>query len=399
MPFPLPTSRGLKLGGAREVRRLWEKLERQRERRSIRWPTEKGTEFPPLNQEEAAVPSRYYSAAYSSFLQTKTKNPPFHTSYSDQLLPAGQMTSLARELIADSMSGKVEFHMPVQALMHCHAQGADMIRAANNQGSPRRVLQIAVLECEQMPPYIVQSHGNFAEIFERWLLAGTHQHNLGKPAHERVSVKTSSWNVKEGHYPSNFQGIDAIIISGSVNGVNDDLPWIAALRCYLLGVYHNFPWIKIFGSCFGHQLIAQTLLGDHGVCVKRSDGGWEVGVQDVYHEHTFAQNFPGLSKGPMCYQFLHSDEVVAGGSLPPTWSSIGSSILCQIQGLYQPGRVLTYQGHPEFDRVIMNDFVRRLVKAGAIDAAAGETYLTFVERDDTRVLAAEVLLKFLTVDC
>ncbi|KAK6840458.1 hypothetical protein PG995_016212 [Apiospora arundinis] len=273
------------------------------------------------------------------------------------------------------MSGKVEFHMPVQALMHCHAQGADMIRAANNQGSPRRVLQIAVLECEQMPPYIVQSHGNFAEIFERWLLAGTHQHNLGKPAHERVSVKTSSWNVKEGHYPSNFQGIDAIIISGSVNGVNDDLPWIAALRCYLLGVYHNFPWIKIFGSCFGHQLIAQTLLG----------GPWS--------------NFPGLSKGPMCYQFLHSDEVVAGGSLPPTWSSIGSSTLCQIQGLYQPGRVLTYQGHPEFDRVIMNDFVRRLVKAGAIDAAAGETYLTFVERDDTRVLAAEVLLKFLTVDC
>lgn len=46
----------------------------------------------------------------------------------------------------------------------------------------------------------------------------------------------------------------------------------------------------------------------------------------------------------------------------------------------------------------MNDFVRRLVKAGAIDAAASETYLAFVERDDTRILAAEVLLKFLTVD-
>ncbi|KAK8068957.1 hypothetical protein PG994_005573 [Apiospora phragmitis] len=295
------------------------------------------------------------------------------------------------------MSGNVEFHMPVQALMHCHPQGSDMTRAATKASG--RVLQIAVLECEQMPPYIVQSHGNFAKIFERWLLAGTHQLNIGKPAHERISVKAYSFNVKEGHYPSSFQGIDAIIISGSVNGVNDDLPWIATLRRFLLGVYHNLPWIKIFGSCFGHQLIAQTLLGDHGVHVKRSNGGWEVGVQEVYHDDSFAQNFPSLSESPMCYQFLHSDEVVAEDNLPPTWSSIGSSSLCQIQGLYQPGRVLTYQqGHPEFDRIIMNDFVRRLVKAGAIDAAVSGTYLAFVERDDTRILAAEVFLGFLTVD-
>ncbi|KAK8121156.1 hypothetical protein PG999_005276 [Apiospora kogelbergensis] len=253
-----------------------------------------------------------------------------------------------------------------------------------------------------MPPYIVQSHGNFAQIFERWLLAGTHRHNLGKPSHERVSVRTTSWNVKEGHYPSSFQGVDAIIISGSVNGVHDDVPWIATLRRYLLGVYHNLPWIKIFGSCFGHQLIAQTLLGDHGVRVKRSDGGWEVGVHDVYHDQVFVQKFPNLSEAPICYQFLHSDEVVVKDNLPPTWSSIGSSTLCQIQGLYQSGRVLTYQlvwqGHPEFDRIIMNDFVRRLVKAGAIDADASETYLDFVERDDTRILAAEVLLGFLTAD-
>lgn len=239
----------------------------------------------------------------------------------------------------------------------------------------RRVLQIAVLECEQMPPYIVQSHGNFARIFERWLQVGTHRLNAERPARrEHLSVRTSSWNVKEGRYPPSFQGVDAIIISGSVNGVHDDVPWIATLRRYLLGtyffaylltylldplllsspfgvcwlmryagVYHDLPWIKIFGSCFGHQLIAQTLLGEHGVRVEKSDGGWEVGVQEVYHDRAFVQNFPGLSQAPVCYQFLHSDEVVARGSLPPTWSSIGSSALCEIQGLHQPGRVLTYQ--------------------------------------------------------
>ncbi|KAK7942614.1 uncharacterized protein PG986_011727 [Apiospora aurea] len=280
------------------------------------------------------------------------------------------MASLARELIADGMGG----NLPKRPDGSCRSPCSSANRC---------------------PPYIVKSHGNFAKIFERWLLAGTHQLNVGKPAHERVSVRTSSWNVKAGHYPSSFQGIDAIIISGSVNGVNDDLPWIATLRRFLLGVYHNLPWIKIFGSCFGHQLIAQTLLGDHGVRVKRSDGGWEVGVQEVYHDRSFAQDFPSLSKSPpMCYQFLHSDEVVvAEDDLPPTWSSIGSSMLCQIQGLYQPGR-----GHPEFDRIIMHDFVRRLVKAGAIDACVSDTYLMFVERDDTRILAAEVLLRFLTVD-
>lgn len=157
------------------------------------------------------------------------------------------MASLVHELIADSINGNVEYHMPVPALMHCHAQSADMIRRAATTTSSttkasfsRQVLHIAVLECEQMPPYIVQSHGNFARIFERWLQVGTHRLNTSRPARrEHLSVRTSSWNVKEGRYPPSFQGVDAIIISGSVNGVHDDVPWIATLRRYLLGTYLN----------------------------------------------------------------------------------------------------------------------------------------------------------------
>ncbi|GMG34974.1 unnamed protein product [Aspergillus oryzae] len=35
-------------------------------------------------------------------------------------------------------------------------------------------------------------------------------------------------------------------------------------------VYNNHPLIKLFGACFGHQVIASALLEDHGIRVEKN---------------------------------------------------------------------------------------------------------------------------------
>lgn len=46
----------------------------------------------------------------------------------------------------------------------------------------------------------------------------------------------------------------------------------------------------------------------------------------------------------------HRDAVV---TLPPGVDSIGGSVACGVHGMYKPGRILSFQGHPEFDEKTM----------------------------------------------
>lgn len=56
----------------------------------------------------------------------------------------------------------------------------------------------------------------------------------------------------------------------------DDHPWILRLVEYTKkAITHNR--VRIFGICFGHQIIGRSL----GVKVGRSDKGWELSVLDM----------------------------------------------------------------------------------------------------------------------
>lgn len=52
-------------------------------------------------------------------------------------------------------------------------------------------------------------------------------------------------------------------------------------------------------------------------------------------------------------QHMHQTHRDAVTVLPPGVDSIGGSARCGVHGMYRPGRILSFQGHPEFDEETM----------------------------------------------
>lgn len=163
-------------------------------------------------------------------------------------------------------------------------------------------------------------------------------------------------------------------------------------------MYNNTPRTRIFGGCFGHQLLAQALLGNHGVYVEKSPEGWEIGVHEVVLASDFKSQFPSLkSEVAISCQFLHADHVVLGKEqLPEGWVALGSSNLCDVQGIYQAGRVLTYQGHPEFDSYLNEAAVLKLGEKAVLSEGQVKESLELVNKKDDAVIWGVILLEFIT---
>ncbi|KAJ5987842.1 hypothetical protein N7481_003052 [Penicillium waksmanii] len=263
-------------------------------------------------------------------------------------------------------------------------------------------------------------------------------------------LRSTSQNAAEppASTPPTFSAIDAILITGSSASAYDPHPWISSLATFIQTVYKDYPLVKIFGSCFGHQIIAQALLssqpaevglgltpslgGDANAIankqattqtqtqpfhVKHSSKGFEMGIQPITLNPEFTAHFPPLARAhasnPFRIQLIHGDIVVPTSTedsekeeeakLPAPWMNIGYSASCQIQGLYLPGRILTYQGHFEFDAwgnaELMRYFGGRLGWEGSI---VGD-YIGLIERslvpgrdddDDSKAAAEAVVLLF-----
>ncbi|KAH6976306.1 class I glutamine amidotransferase-like protein [Ilyonectria sp. MPI-CAGE-AT-0026] len=244
---------------------------------------------------------------------------------------------------------------------------------------------------------VYTDRGGFDAIFQSWLSLGAEAVNQKHRDRESIQVKVTGYDaIKDQVYPDNLNGVDAIVITGSPSAAFNDLPWINRLRLYLQDVFSNHPTIKLLGGCFGHQILSQALLGNQGVLVELSPKGLEIGVCKIQLAPEFAGHFPGLldGVGEMSCQMFHSDHVNLGSTpLPAPWMNIGSSELCDVQGLYNPGRVLTFQGHPEFDAFIATECVdiyrEKWTEKMIVHA------IVQIEQDDDRILAAQVAVEFL----
>lgn len=309
-------------------------------------------------------------------------------------------------------------------------------------------MHIAILDADIPIPKIYASRGLYSTQF-RHLLQAAASRLTTTATHVVPEINTSSYDVVGGVLPplkrlrklpldrengaknESEDVIDGILITGSVNSACDKhtKPWIAELERFIQTVFVEFPGVKIFGSCFGHQIVAQSLLSPSllgndsaGLHVEQCPYGYEVGIVPITLNQAFNEAFPyianNLQNREFRLQLVHGDRVVPIPvptndtsnldpkpnqiTLPSPWLNLGFTTKCPVQGLYHPGRVLTFQGHFEFDTFVNRE---TCIEFGKRFGWRENDIREFVERidvavkeggddDDSRVAAEGVVLFF-----
>jgi len=184
-------------------------------------------------------------------------------------------------------------------------------------------MKIGILQTGLCPPDLVDKHGEYDEMFVRFL-AGN-------------DFNFVSYRIVENQFPASVTDADGWLITGSKHGAYEDHGWIPPLEDFLRQTCDkNIP---IVGVCFGHQIFAQALGGK----VEKFSGGWSVGKQSYSLAET------GSNVDLMAW---HQDQVTI---LPPGATVVGSSPFCQYAALAYGNTALTVQPHPEFGLEFVQD--------------------------------------------
>jgi GMP synthase-like glutamine amidotransferase len=234
-----------------------------------------------------------------------------------------------------------------------------------------------------------------------------------------VTLESTEFDVVMGEYPESLDDFDALLVTGSASSSYDDAEWIRRLGRYLRTVYDSEPRIKLFGSCFGHQIISDYILDGYGAKVQKDPGGWEIGVHEIKLNDEFRRLFSSVAPqagaggagvlgrestpdeaacadvpSSLRLQFVHADSVRLDPSkqLPESWISMGATKHCPVQGFCEPGRVLTFQGHFEFDRVVNTEVIK--VFGASWEKSRIDDALRQIDAEDDSEAAAELVLKF-----
>lgn len=161
----------------------------------------------------------------------------------------------------------------------------------------------------------------------------------------------------------------------------------------------------IVGICFGHQIIGRAL----GANVGLSPGGWEICVDRINLNDT-GQRLLGVSSlvsfSSSCshglvthadspQQGLHQMHRDAVLDVPGGLVSLGSSPRCEVQGLYEPGRVISFQAHPEFDDFIMSEIMEARYAQSIFDRDMYEEGITRARAAHDGVLVSCKIWEFL----
>ncbi|KAL4788380.1 class I glutamine amidotransferase-like protein [Aspergillus varians] len=310
------------------------------------------------------------------------------------------------------------------------------------------MLHIAIVDVDVPVPTVYAACGLYSSQFRTLLQSATSRLNLpassiyttafdavGGSLPPLQSLRTSPRLIANGavskageeEYKPNPLSlpIDGILITGSGAAAYEAAkhPWIIPLQSFIQTVFDEFPHVRLFGSCFGHQIIAQALLSSPArtrtqasdspsVVVEACPRGSEMGLASIKLTSEFGAHFPMLSTSlpvpnEMRLQMIHGDWVALLPGLmklPAPWVNVGSTEMCPLQGLFYPGRVLTYQGHFEFDVFVTSETCVEFGRRYGWDTVDVQRYLGLIGKgrvegvvedvDDARVAAEVVVLFF-----
>ncbi|MGE0622956.1 MAG: amidotransferase [Pseudomonadales bacterium] len=202
-------------------------------------------------------------------------------------------------------------------------------------------LDLAILRTDEVLPRFQPEHGDYPGMFEALI-------SRAAAAHEPpVRVEFSEYDARRPETLPEPGAHRAYLITGSRNSVYDDEPWIGELADFLREALAEGS--RIVGICFGHQLIAHFFGGRTAPAA----GGWGVGVQ----ENRIVSREPwmdGESGNRLNLIASHKDQVV---EMPEGAKLIATSDFCPVGGFVMGDRVMTLQGHPEFQRAYSRDLM------------------------------------------
>lgn len=169
--------------------------------------------------------------------------------------------------------------------------------------------------------------------------------------------------------PAGPEVCDGWIVTGSPHGVYEALPWMAALKTFLLAC--DAATRPVVGLCFGHQILAEA----HGGRVEKVARGYALGphtyrlaglpptvaaVEGVAPPHDTPDQ-PAGRPASLTLLAFHQDQVV---DLPPGAEVLASSDFCPYAALRIGRAALTFQGHPEFTPAYETDLIHLLGSDG-----------------------------------
>ncbi|RGP77480.1 hypothetical protein FLONG3_4399 [Fusarium longipes] len=246
-----------------------------------------------------------------------------------------------------------------------------------------RSLRIAVLECDTPFPSIVEKCGTYANAFRDLLDKGLKHEALGDKGKD-VNYEISRWDVVTAQEYPGVEEADAFLLTGSKHTSFADEPWILKLVEFVQTVYTSTDK-PIVGICFGHQIIARAL----GAKVAVSPGGWEICVDRIDLNET-GQKLLGVPS--LGLHQMHRDAVL---EVPEGLVNLGSSSKCEIQGLYKPGRIISFQAHPEFDDFIMGEIMQARYAQKVFSKEMYEEGITRARAEHDGVLVSAKIWEFL----
>lgn len=214
--------------------------------------------------------------------------------------------------------------------------------------------------------FCADKHGTFAELSAKLLK------NSG------LQEEIRCYDVIKSQFPTDdeLKDIKAIWITGSRSDAFADEPWILNLKTFLQDKVLSREDIRLVGICFGHQIIARSL----GSKVGRNDKGWELTVEPITINQDeeiqeLLQNFQGQ------FNILESHQDIVYET-PKGCKNIGSSKRTESQGFYKKGKVLTFQGHPEFTKSFIEDALEMKLKDGKITQDAYDDAINVLNNNE-----------------
>ncbi|GAC93471.1 glutamine amidotransferase [Pseudozyma hubeiensis SY62] len=311
---------------------------------------------------------------------------------------------------------------------------------AQEQQRKKKVVSIALLVADTPPPPVVAVRGNYTKIYPRFL-----QESLNTikrhPWQPHVELHIRCYDVvNKMEYPDEGQlgdGLwDAVMITGSASSAYLDLEWTKKLAAFLRSTAENHPLVRLIGICYGHQILSRAFDG----VVTSNPKGWELGT----HSCTLTEHgrellgYDGPSDGDqMAIQQVHKDHVV---DVPPdfggeSFENLASTEVSPIQSLIlkypteapplpstaqtsaymafdiedsetassgpHPLRslhVLTFQGHPEFDREIVENIIEVRTEMGIVTGELRERSLVNAKKPHDGLKLGRAILAMLGVE-